>query len=317
MEPPALPRRLVPAVASVVALLVLAGCVGVARSDPSADLGAAAQEVEATATTGGIRGIVVDQAIRPIKGITVTATGGGHGEKATTDAGGAFSIGNLPAGTYIVTASHVLYDSAQQSVEVKAGDKAPPLVKMQLTQKVSSKPYLTTLKARGFVTCSVNAVVLLSEECGEGVGVPCEVPVYGCQRVAGQANNRAQFDFSVDGPFVKTLIVEQAWEPTSAAGQAFYSPVSTHWSCLPGCGGKQLFLMEGASPLLGRADNETLDGFELNATTKISVFTWASPRTTPVGVLLNQEFQTFATAFYYLPAPKDWSFVAGSPDPFQ
>jgi hypothetical protein len=82
--------------------------------------------------------------------------------------------------------------------------------------------------------------------------------------------------------------------------------------------------MEGVSPLLSRTD--IVDGTAvskltktppgLNATTKISTFTWASPSSTPIGLVLNQEYQVFASAFYYLPAPADWSFVKGSPDPF-
>jgi hypothetical protein len=91
--------------------------------------------------------------------------------------------------------------------------------------------------------------------------------------------------------------------------------VATQWSCLPVCQGHRLGEGEGASPLLIRIDNETLEGAELTADTIISSFTWAASDET--GVLLNQEFQLFVSAFYHLPAPEEWSYIAGSPDPFK
>jgi hypothetical protein len=335
--------------------MVLAGCATTpdsgAGSDGSPGSGAVGspQEVQASDTTGGIRGVVVDQAVRPIKGATVTVSGNGVGKNLTTDAGGTFTIGGLPAGTYLLKSSHPLYDSAQQSVEVKAGIKNPPVVKIQLNQKVFSKPYMSTLAFKGFIICSLNAVTpeavpvvggagVLSEECGEGVGNPkttCDEgtpppcvdnPGYGLgPRLGHQGDNHVQFDFTVDGPFVKTLVIEQYWQATSDAGKGFYTPTSTNWACDPVCDGNTFLLMEGPSPLLGRAEFTdgqimTLDGktaINITAQEKVSMFTWASPATTPVGVVLNQEYQSFVSAFYYLPAPADWSFVKGSPNPFQ
>jgi hypothetical protein len=104
--------------------------------------------------------------------------------------------------------------------------------------------------------------------------------------------------------------------------------------------------MAGQSPLLSRIEVEggvargrdliinasgSLPG-NVNVTldTKFSTFTW--PQWGACGGLLsapehpeclaqanyaaNQPFQLFVTAFYYLPAPEGWSFVAGDTDPF-
>jgi hypothetical protein len=243
----------------------------------------------------------------------------------TTDAGGLFAISGLQAGAYIVKASHPFYDEVQQTVDVVAGVADPPAVKLLLTRVVFENPYLQTLKYDGFIVCSANILVALSEECGEGVGVPEEecfmgtcapVPVIGGQRVGGQGNNQVQFDFTV-GPGLQTLIVEQVWEATSEAGQEFYSPIATEWSCDPVCGGNVFSEMEGASPLYAAVDSETLASLNITPDqTLISVFTWSSAQTNPVGVVLNQPYQVFVTSFHHLPAPEGWSFVAGSPNPF-
>ncbi|MHB1261658.1 MAG: carboxypeptidase-like regulatory domain-containing protein [Thermoplasmatota archaeon] len=297
----------------------LAGCAGSQTPDDQKadELAEGAPEIEVTETTGGIRGVVVDDAIRPIKGATVEVVG--TDKKMTTDDTGLFSFSGLEAGPYFVKASHPLYDLQQQSVDVKAGVADPDPVKILLTRVVLQDPYLQTIKYDGFIVCSINLVVLLSEECGEGVGVPCDaggvpIPVIGCQRVGGQGNNNVQFDFTI-GAGAKTMIVEKVWEPTSDAGTALYSPIATEWSCLPVCAGNQMASMDGESPLYAAIDNATLEGNEIIPDeTLISVFTWASPSFT--GAVLNQKYSDFITVFYHVPAPEGWSFVQGSPNPF-
>jgi hypothetical protein len=304
----------------LVTALLLAGCVSQASNDSSTSSIPEPKEVQVTDTTGGIRLVVVDQAVRPLQAVSVSLTGPGYAKNFTTDAGGGLAVSGLKPGTYFVKASKPLYDTQQAAVEVKAG-VAPAVTKVQLNQLVFAKPYMTTLKYKGFIVCSLNAVFpvvggILSEECGEGVGVPCTQDPVPCGREGGQANNHIQFDFSVDNTNVKTIVVEQYWVPTSEAGKAFYTPVSLDWKCDPTCSGKTFLELNGPSPLLGRLEGDTLDALKLNATTKVSTFTWASPATTPIGVVLNQDFEEFVSSSYYLPLPADWSFVKGSTDPF-
>jgi hypothetical protein len=286
----------------LVAGLALAGCSSSPSGAGSDDggLGSGAigspKEVQATSTTGGIRGVVVDQAVRPIKGATVTVSGNGVAKDATTDAGGTFSVSGLPAGTYLLKSSHSLYDSAQQSVEVKAGVKNPPIVKVLLTQKAFAKPYMVTSLFKGFIVCSIGAGIVASEECGEGVGLPClpspadQAPFF-CHRFGGQGDNKVLHDFYVDGPFVRSIIVEQVWTPNSDKTGQFYTVApATNWTCDPGCGGNQLGDMTGSSPLLSRievkdgiaiankpivkAGGTTWNNQTVTAGTKFSTFTW-------------------------------------------
>src|SRR5688572_33036463 len=102
----------------LLALLALAGCSGDAGGPAAEGLGAQASTVEATATTGGIRGVVVDDAVRPIAGAEVKVQG--SDKTTTSDSSGLFTISGLEAGTYVVLASHPLYDQVQQTVPVEA-----------------------------------------------------------------------------------------------------------------------------------------------------------------------------------------------------
>lgn len=294
---------------------VLAGCTSGGGGGAGTDGGPGtdAPQVEATSTTGGIRGVVVDDAVRPIKGALVQVDT--TSKNVTTGEDGTFVFSGLEPGTYFVSVSHPLYKSAQASAEVVAGDSSPKVTKILLVRSVFASPYMATVQFDGYIVCSANAVLplvggILSEECGEGVGVP------GVGRVGGQSNNNVEFDFYVDGPFVKSMVVEQVWEATSDAGRALYSPIATEWVCDPICSGHTFAEIEGESPTYQYIDNATLEPLNLSSAAPVSIFTWASPSTTPIGVTLNQQYSEYVTMFYYLPAPEGWSLVNGDPNPF-
>lgn len=299
--------------ALVLAAALLAGCSGGGNGGGGPSLGNVDQ-VDATSTTGGIRGFVVDQKIVPIKGADVVVTPGD--KKVTTDEGGAFVVSGLEPGTYFVKASHPLYETQQQSVEVEAGVPDPKPVKFQLVRTVSRDPYYTTLKYDGYIVCSVNTAGALSEECGEGVGVPCQVPPpYGCQRAGGQDNNNIQFDFQVDAG-AKSIVFETVWEPTSEAGNELYVPVGTNWVCDPSCSWDTVTELKGSSPLYGQIDAEQIEKSGIGPGVNVTMFVWAGSFEDPAGAALNQPFTHFATTFYYVPPPDGWSLVRGDPSPY-
>lgn len=311
------------ALAAAAFALLLAGCAGppgpaAADGDGPGDVA----DIDATATTGGIHGFVVDEKITPIAGATVTVTPGDATTK--TNADGAFLVNGLAPGSYFVKAEHPLYDSAQQAVEVVAGESDPDDVRFQLDRVIFANPYAVLQKFDGFLVCSVGFFVYASEECGEGVGVPCEVPSLGCQRVGGQGNNYAQWDFYLDGPFVAALVVEMAWEPSSPTLTEFELNVANDWTCDPFCNGRQLNVTRGVSPLYATVDfpreleDKAGNPVELTSDTRFSTFVWPNwghGDPSQVDVALNQPFTQYATAFYYLPAPEGWSFLAGDEVP--
>src|SRR5204862_2166473 len=101
----------------------------------------------------------------------------------TTDGRGSFTVGCLADGAYLLEVSQPLFGSARQQVEVRAGDDDAPLVKVQLQRVIFGTPYAGVQSFDGFLVCSMGFFEYASEECGEGVGVPCEVPAVGCHRV--------------------------------------------------------------------------------------------------------------------------------------
>ncbi|HET6398849.1 MAG TPA: carboxypeptidase-like regulatory domain-containing protein [Candidatus Thermoplasmatota archaeon] len=293
-------------VAAILVAAMLAGCTGGSET-PRED----GPPVEVDARTGGVRGVVVDQALRPIAGATVTVIG--TGSSVVTAEDGIFSIGRLPPGPAAIEVKHVLYSTATIPTIVEAGEAEPDVLRIELKRLIAQDPYTMTLAFDGFLTCSIGTPVFASEECGSGVGVPCGVPAVGCQRVGGQADNAAQFDFFVDGQMPRTVLVEQVWEPTSPEGERFYTILATNWTCDPSCGGNTLGQEHSGSPLVIRYEirNGTVGREEWTPELQFSTFTWADE-----GVALNQKFRIFVTISYVLPLPEGWSFVAGDANPF-
>lgn len=266
---------------------------------------------------GNLQGVVVDQTIRPVAGAevrlaTLNLTG-------TTDDAGRFTWEGLAPGSYLVEASHPLFDHTQVAVQVVEGEVAT--AKLQLNRQIFAQPYTTTQAFDGFLVCSVGFFVYASEECGEGTGVPCEVPVLGCQRVGGSDGNKAQWDFWLDGPFVRTLVVDMTWDPSSPTFDDAYLVLATDWTCDPFCIGNELNITTGGNPLYltDTITNGTTvantGNVSVTAETRFSTFVWPDwghGDPTNADVAFNQRFQVFATAFYYLPAPAGWSFLTTS-----
>jgi hypothetical protein len=137
--------------AAVVALL-LAGCTGAPTDDAAAgtDVDFDDLELAASATTGIIRGVVVDQAIRPIANASVTVQPGDL--KASTTADGLFGFDGLEPGTYFITSTALGHDEAQSSTDVVAGVTEPAIVRVLLNQVPGTQPYVDVLHFEGFLT---------------------------------------------------------------------------------------------------------------------------------------------------------------------
>lgn len=76
----------------------LAGC-SQGGSPDEADVNLPDLGLEATATTGLIRGVVVDEAIRPIEGAKISLQAGSASQETTTTPEGAFGFDGLEPGT--------------------------------------------------------------------------------------------------------------------------------------------------------------------------------------------------------------------------
>src|SRR5688572_11354908 len=143
---------------ALLAAATLAGCAGT-PSGPGGDPG-----LQVTETTGGIRGIVVDQAVVPVEGATITLAGG---QSTATGADGLFNFTGLEPGDHFVMASKPGYLSVQQSVAVVAGVADPPLVKVLLSRLTTAQPYLDFYKLDGFYECGF-ALPFITDSCDFG-----------------------------------------------------------------------------------------------------------------------------------------------------
>ncbi len=309
------------------ALLVVVSLAGCSDSAPATEVEPDGPgQVKATKTTGGIRGVVVDQSITPIAAAKVTIKE--TGAALDTDDKGMFIFNDLTPGLYTLEATKPLYDQVQVTTQVVAAVSDPDAVKIQLTRLTDQTPRAVTNVYDGYLFCSINVVVpevtyLLSEECGEGVGVD------GVGRVGGNENNVAQIDFYIESADAKTMMAEVVWDPSIAIGVtgAFNMGIYTDFLCNPSCGwDKQIDRKNGNSPLILRSDDGESSGQGMagdipsfadagfTEETVFSTFTWASSEES--GVLLEQPFKVFQTTSYLLPLPETWSYVNGDTDPF-
>src|SRR5688572_22037468 len=147
------------AVAWALLLAVLAGCAedGGPEADPI-EPAFEELELEATATTGVLRGVVVDEAIRPVGGAEVVVTNGGRNMTTTPD--GLFGFAAMEPGTYFLAISKPGFLAVQQSAEVVAGESEPPVLKVVLKADENYNPYVTSLVFDGWIECTTSFLVL-------------------------------------------------------------------------------------------------------------------------------------------------------------
>jgi hypothetical protein len=300
---------------------VLAGCAsGGGKADTSAtkadftDLG-----VTGSATTGVILGVVVDDAIRPVKDVKVElrAPDGGNQSKAT-DAQGRFAFGDLQPGTYFLRFSNPQFAPVQTTVAVQAGDLDPPTTRVQMQRLFSQQPYTEQIKWSGYIQCGYSGVVgstcvndytRLVPQCNGGC-----LKQYNVSKAAG---NDREYTTSV-GPGWQVIVMEAYWTPTTEeSGQQLFMSVSylnrtstSHY--YGGLGGPSPLRLEFDVGQAAEGQNGDPKLIPPEGMGNLFVFY----NSDGVGVAVNQPFQHFQTNFYYGLPPEGWSVVNGDPLPF-
>lgn len=279
-------------VASVAVALLLAGCSdggdpktdSVSLGDTQVDFGDAG---DFSQTTGAIRGVVVDEAIRPLGNVTVNLQP--KGVNATTDAGGVFAFDNLEPGVYFlaVGASPGLL-GAQTSADVVAGEATT--VRILLQSDGSPQAYHYTLSFEWYDGAGVAivdfAIDLFDDSLlGDSLPPQCE---------------RCFWEFVPDGP-VSSMILEATWDVTvpNPTGD-----VDWYWMVEDRGDGGSYEDDYCPQPCyvdvpLGSMGNATLYGLKMSSDER-----W---------ITYQQQAQIFLTMFYVGPAPEGWSFLAGDP----
>lgn len=314
-------------VVATLALVLVAGCSGSGGGNPSGN-GSTPEEsqfptstvdVKPTATTGIIRGVVVDQAIRPIAGVTITIAGQETSTQTNTD--GAFGFEGLQPGTYFLVAHKQGYSDLQASTDVVAGVADPEIVRIKLLADPSSLAFVVPYVFNGYIECSTLTVV---------VGAPlCDfLPNTG---VIPDDNNRVFYTFERPPTRVQS---EMVWKSNQQLGDkmkmshAFpctYGPsnnVCDHGyedsSPIVVISNDTTLAMAGSNYPAGRASIEGI-GWGNGTDFQARVFAGNSvvPDEVPnpfwgVGVVFEQPFDIYTHVFYGYEPPEGWTFGTDS-----
>lgn len=312
-----------PATVALLGALLLAGCSGGPEADAELDGKFQDLGLQATATTGVIRGLVVDDAIKPVAGATVTLTG--PGAKATTDENGLFGFDDLPAQTYFLQVEKAGYRSTQQSTDVQAGVAEPAIVKVLLQADPGSLPYLVQHLYRGYIQCSFKVANIVFD------AASCDPQ--GTTGLSSNDDSAPWFAVTARPTYYQS---EMTWESTQATGAGL---VTIQLACNEGdCGEtdtNRLCNVRGHAPLVCRVTlDESSDGGEggggghgidesglgadlmgYSVRMYANCFECVPDTAVGLGVVLEQRFEVYNNLFYGYAPPEGWSFLADGAPP--
>lgn len=194
---------------ALVLLVGLAGCSGKGSAQPSESI---APDERGTATTGVIRGVVVDGAFHTVAEAAIAVSGSGKPVELRSDAAGRFTVPNLAPGIYTVRVTKAGYSSALSTAEVKAGDFVPDSIKVQILADPASTPAVDVFHFTGYIECNVVAGPFF---------MPCEAPFVG---PVGQDDFSREFNLTGNVRFVQAVLV---WTPTYPGAEELYANVYT------------------------------------------------------------------------------------------
>ena len=310
-------RRLPLLVSLLMASLALAGCAGDKGADQPADEDFDDLGLQASETTGVLRGVVVDTAIRPLAGVSVSVTGATPKE-ATTNADGLFGFSGLEPGTYFVRATKPGYNATQASADVVAGVAEPPIVKMLLSADPSNAPYVQTYVFEGFIECSGSFVAVGFAACSQ----------------AGLPNDKFIVEYPLDRP-PQWVQSEAVWDTTQA--------VSPGLDVVYSYAGEDVLLTNyvedrGPSPLLLQANGTLAASVGLGNGTDLMIRVFNEPVegtrpsdpaqgdgcvdrpalggcATGVGFTVQQAFTIITNVFYGFAPDPSWLYNVDGPHP--
>jgi hypothetical protein len=302
------------ALTALLCAAVLAGCAqGGAREGAPTD---GLPSLAATATTGVIRGVVVDEAIRPLANVAVEARGPDGGSRtATTGADGFFGFAGLAPGTWFLTAEKLAHMPSQQSIEVVAGVDDPPVAKLLLVFIPGEAPFYTEVKMEAFVQCIV-----------PGANLCAIVNLYSCA-LAGHCEPIVEdTSFIVLHDELVALQRTPDWFQTEVVWQSTQSVsdgLSVRFSPEGGALSEQTDRVAGPSPLVMLVDRTRAEewgtGTEFGMVYEIFGHMEETSAVGSVGFVVNQRVSFFFHVFYGYAPPDGWQFsIDGSvPQPPQ
>lgn len=284
--------------------VLLAGCASKAppaQAEDEFDI-----ELAPTATTGVIRGVVVDEGIRPIANAVIVLKGTVP-VNTTSNTNGAFGFSGLEPGTYFMEVSKLGFFSVQSSADVVAGQAEPPIVKILLKTDVASIPFWQAQEYEGYIQCTTSVLVL------------CGAPAI----LTGQelTNDRFAWDqyFASNASHIQA---EMVWDSTQALSPELYFEMEAlNDACVKDDDpkydsvGRFLNNTSGTSPVYSTINQTEVEAWNIGEVCPVwmSIFSGGAGGT-PVGFTVQQKFTMYFHTFHgYLPPP-GWRFaVDGTP----
>jgi hypothetical protein len=256
--------------------------------------------VQATATTGIIRGIVVDQAIRPLAGVTVRIAA--NNQTSSTTAGGSFGFQGLAPGLYFITASKPGFASVQQSTEVVAGVNDPPPMRIQIQALPGTQPYHDLAKFRGYMS---NSEILVTPA--------GDVRNSGSTSLLGNNGTFSQLVAYAPEPTWQQSVM--VWSPKQAATKNLrLDECIAAKASSSGCSSPVAFSNStvGPSPLIASADAKMMAALAGNKTLFDYRIVWAAGSVTgaavDLGYSFDQDFSLITVHTYNYVPPTAYRF---------
>lgn len=283
-----------------IAFLLLAAILAGCAEDGPTDLGGETTQIDdelvATDDTGVIRGVIVDPAIVPIAGVTVTLQ---TGESTQSLDDGSFGFSDLEPGTYFMTGQKPGYDGVQASTEVVAGVALPPVVRIQMLQNASSTPYIAQSQFQANLLCGLST---------PAVSFGCTV-LRPTEPYIPEINAEVK-EFEVLPDFFQT---EMYWRSTQSTGDSLILDIA---HCCDNDSVSGTGTARGASPLTAYVTKaEMEDKAVLEDGMEIRVFPWGNEAIRDatgesLGIVLDQEVNWISHEFYNFVPDEGWTFIA-------
>lgn len=316
-------------------MLVLAGCLGggdsgdtvsydpAATKDGSATAPSSADPVEAPEGTGSVAVLVVTSEFEPVSGAQVLLA---DTERAAyTDTEGRAAFSGIEPDSYTVLAAKPGYRAIEDEgklVEVVEGETVEVSLHLDPVEVVSEdNSYQKSVNMQGFIACSFDSNLIgYTSYCSRGLAV-------NGQEIWRDPRDNSTHPWEIDNIQVQSIVVETRWEPSAQAlgtdmavrTDATLSCDVYHCSTKGTIGGQARDDQDngearGSSPLYTIVH----EGNENNITEVVGEDAELYPATVwtvarawcddcPMNLLINHQYESWASSFYGAPAPEGWS----------